>query len=589
MSLRFMFRAPRITTLSLIAFALAVRALYFVSIATGPLANQHRWRENDMHFFDRWAREIAGGDWLTDRSLHPMLGWHLDLAARTIEEHPEIASRLPVEGGPEVRAERLWDIWYGGKTFHQEPFYPYLLGATYFLLGPDPRWAMVLQLAAGVGTVLLVRAVARRHFGEVVGALAGFGAALCSPLLYYEGILLRDALIAFAGIALVYLADAALARDTPRVWLLAGLAFGAAVALKSTAALFLAAMACHSCIFWWRARKPLGAALIRCAALGTGVALALAPAVLRNAAVGAPLCSLSSVGAVAFLFANVSDYDPEKGFSVSSEHAPRILAKTDGRALPTVVETLRTHTPGSYVAQVLGKLASTWHWFEKPNNTSFYFYRLEAPVLRFLPITFGVMGPLSLVGLALGLRRWREHVTLYLFIATTLGTMLLFYVLSRFRIHLVPALIPFAALTVARFFGALRGKRFIAAGAIAFAVLVAAAWIWRPLPAWRTPIRSVDYIVPQEVHYGPESKAALDGGDPARAARILERSLRFQPPDVLELGPGTRAMDAQSAGLGRYYATIHDRYALALERSGDPRGARKAAARARELREACGP
>ena len=52
-------------------------------------------------------------------------------------------------------------------------------------------------------------------------------------------------------------------------------------------------------------------------------------------------------------------------------------ARFDNGALPTIVETLRTHTPGSYIVQLLGKLASTWHWFEKPNNTSFYFYRLE--------------------------------------------------------------------------------------------------------------------------------------------------------------------------------------------------------------------
>jgi hypothetical protein len=360
------------------------------------------------------------------------------------------------------------------------------------------------------------------------------------------------------------------------------------VVLKSTAALFVAALACWVAVRWWRARKALPDALARAAAAVLGVAIFIAPVAARNAAVGAPLLSLSSVGPVAFLFANVSDYDPEKGFSVSSEHAARILSATHGRAWPTVVETLRTHTPGSYASQVLAKLASVWHWFEKPNNTSFYFFRLEAPVLRFLPVTFALLGPLALVGLFLGLGRLRERLTLYLFTAATLGTMLLFYVLSRFRIHLVPALIPFAALTVASLFHALRARRMGRALVMALAVFIAGAWIWRPLPEWRAPIRPVDYIMAQEVHYGPESKSALDAGDADRAAWILERSLRFQPPGVLELGPEAKAMNAQEAGLGRYYATIHDRYALALERSGDPRGARKAAARARELREACG-
>jgi hypothetical protein len=45
-------RASRrlVSTLALVAVVLAVRVLYFVPIANGPLARLHLWEESDMHF-----------------------------------------------------------------------------------------------------------------------------------------------------------------------------------------------------------------------------------------------------------------------------------------------------------------------------------------------------------------------------------------------------------------------------------------------------------------------------------------------------------------------------------------------------------
>ena len=47
-----------------------------------------------MHFFDLWAREVVAGDWLTDKSLHPHLPWHREVAEDYLEEYPQEKAEL---------------------------------------------------------------------------------------------------------------------------------------------------------------------------------------------------------------------------------------------------------------------------------------------------------------------------------------------------------------------------------------------------------------------------------------------------------------------------------------------------------------
>ena len=61
----------------------------------------------------------------------------------------------------------------------------------------------------GVFTNILIWSVSRRFFGEAVAACAALLALLCGLLMYYELILLREAAIVFAGLALTWLIDRA--------------------------------------------------------------------------------------------------------------------------------------------------------------------------------------------------------------------------------------------------------------------------------------------------------------------------------------------------------------------------------------------
>lgn len=573
--------ASRTWLLVVVGLSIAVRLVYFAQAGHGALLALNRWDQSDMAFFDRWARVIAAGDWLGERPLHPQHAWHLEIARRHFEASPaDPAART--ETGPasaEEASAQLWNRWYGGRTFHQEPLYPYLVALTYRLLGPDPRFVFAWQLGVGVLANVLVYLVAARLFPAPVPAVASALALLCSPLLFYEMVLLRESLIAAAGLGLVLLVLRAEERPSALAWGSLGLAAGLSLLLKSSFALFLLpALA----VLVLRPRPTWAGTARLGASLAAGLALALAPLVARNLAVGAPPLAASSVGAVTFVNANTEDYPPEVGFFVSLAHAPRIMGESDGRFGAAAVAALRTHPgPASYARQLLGKLRSAWHGYEIPDNCSFDLYRLHATILR-MPVTFFVLGPLALVGLFLAVpapRAW----PLLLLLLSSLGTMLVFYASSRFRLPLLAAAIPLAALALVRVGGLLAARRVVPGLAALVAVALAFAWTSRPPGPGRVPLRGADCRLPFVLYHGPRMEAAQARSDWSGMAAAMGEALSAEPGFVRELGPERPPVGEDAYQCGLVFAAAHANAAHALEKLGRAEAAASHAQRAARL------
>jgi tetratricopeptide (TPR) repeat protein len=171
----------------------------------------------------------------------------------------------------------------------------------------------------------------------------------------------------------------------------------------------------------------------------------------------------------------------------------RIMGRTEGRFLPSVVETLKSHeSPASYVGFVWRKFAATWHGYEMPNNASFYYHRLYSRTLRLLPVTFYLLSPLALVGLGLGLSHRRIGWPLYLLASTHLLVMLIALVQSRYRMPLVVALLPFAALTIVRCVEGLQARWIKRTAAIVVLVALLGLWTSQRLPPEVKIIRDAD-------------------------------------------------------------------------------------------------
>ncbi|MHB8067500.1 MAG: glycosyltransferase family 39 protein [Desulfobaccales bacterium] len=580
-------RHQRLVLAALVLASLLVRAGYFLELNRGPGMWQYRWDQSDMNFFDTWARDLAGGDWLTDKPLHPVHQWQRLIAADYFRLYPEAAGALLEQGAPSPvpadPARLLWNHWYGGKAFHQEPLYPYLVALTYKAFGPEVRWVFGWQMLLGVGSNLLIYLIARRRFGLVAAAVAGALAVLCGPLLFYELSLLRETLITFMWLGLVCLTDLALARGDWRWWGLTGLGCGLGVLLKITFFPFFLGVLVILVLHYRAAPRVL---VRTAAALAGGLVICLLPVLARNLAVGVPALTLQSVAAITFINANAAGFSPGEGFFVS-KHAAAIMAHTDGAFSPAVIETVKTHANLWSLLKMLGaKFAAVWHWYEVPNNQNFYYFRLHSRILRDLPVTFLILAPLSLVGLALAAGGRIPCWPLYLAVAVNLGFLLLADVFSRLRIPLVALLIPFAALTTVRLLDWLRTGRAARAAAAMAALVLLSLWTMRPLPEQRPLIRGVDYCVPYGAYYYPVAEKALTEGDWPRVVNILADSLRYEPEVVKEMGVSRAAGNEEETLLAGFFARVHQQYAQALLRAGQQDAALEEAERAAALRQA---
>lgn len=476
-------RRRRVVFMLLLGAALLFRLVYFLQINPSPVLDAHRVSGLDQQLFHNWACQLAAGDWLQRKPRRPRTRWMEKLADLCLEQRPS----LPLELGLATRAdydrkemrERLWTHWLQGACYYQEPLYPYLVALTYRLLGTEVRWVFAWQLLLGVVNIALIHGIARRCFGETVAVLAGMMAVFYGPLMFHEIVLLRTTLITFTGLLLVYLSLRLSGRATPLWWFGLGLLLGVALLVKMIFAVWIVFLAA------WiiRAHRENRARAVKLLlGLAAGVALSLAPVVIRNSRVNAPLFNWSGSALTSVSLLNTADAPP-CGFYVSAKHMPGVLIRSQGKVFPAFIEAVSTHESAfSFIKLWARKFAHIWHKYEVPNNASFYYYRSQASLLRWLGFPYAAIAVLGLAGVAMSLPRRRKCWPLYLLIATGILSMLLVSVMSRFRVPMVAGLFPFAGFSLLQMGSwAVTGQRL---RLLATILLMSLLWLWcaGPLP-----------------------------------------------------------------------------------------------------------
>ena len=181
------------------------------------------------------------------------------------------------------------------RSFYHEPLYPWLLGLAYRVAPPPPLPAgstvvplaavhagvIALQHLLGVLACVLVAALGARAVSPRVGLLAGLLAALCGPLVFVEGQLLKEGPALLLSVLALHLWLDVLEDKGPRRAALLGLLLGLGVLLRGNTYLLLAAVLGSLLLRIGGRRRPRAAALV----LGCTL-LALAPATVHNLHLG---------------------------------------------------------------------------------------------------------------------------------------------------------------------------------------------------------------------------------------------------------------------------------------------------------------
>jgi len=384
--------------------------------------------------------------------------------------HAQWAGRLVREG------------WSDPQSFFRAPFYPYFLAVLQSLTGELLWTARVAQLLLGVATVVLTHRIARRLLPRAWALAAGTAAALLWPLIHHETELLLEPLLTFMTTLLLWLmirSERPLSRRAAFGW---GLLGGAALITRPNIALFLPVAALYAA---WLGAGPVRGFVQALRGGGwrhaiwflAGVMLVVAPVWAHNARRGDPGTLVAWQGGINFYLGNNPSAN---GWSAAAagmrtdwqggfQDALRIAGERSGRGLrPAEVSAFWTReglrfwseSPGK-AARLLGvKALLFWSAREIRNNEDPEFNRATLWSLKVLPVSFGLLAPLALLGLMRSVRGDARFRLLAAFIVLWFLSIIPFFVCARYRLP-VAVLLPIpAAMAVRSMLGWLRERRY---------------------------------------------------------------------------------------------------------------------------------
>ncbi len=416
---------PRTVVLAIILIVLlafTLRFIFFYQMATSPIAEMVI---EDCRTYNDWARDIARGDWL------------------------------------------------GNEVFFALPLYPYFLGSIYAVFGYHLQLARFIQVLLGTLNCYLLFLLGRRLFNPLAGLLAAFFMAVYGLLIVYDSAVLSPTLIIFlAAASLLYLHRTAEPERLVWGWLGCGVLIGLTSVASAHALLFVLL------VLGWivlaapshRRRRLVSALLFLLGALAVNGTVAY-----RNWHVGKDFVPLTAHGGINFFIGNnpyargVFEPPPilRSGGATLQQDSVKLAERALGRRLkPSEVSgywfgqgfKFAKLYPGKFFLLLWRKFIIFWDNLEIADVIHPYFFREIAPIINLPFLTFGVIAPLSILGLILAVKRWRKLSLLYLFIFSHLISTILYFVNSRYRLSIAPFLMLFAAYTVSWWWEKLRRK-----------------------------------------------------------------------------------------------------------------------------------
>ncbi len=555
---------------TLVVFWIVIRVSLFNTVANSSLYHLYKWQESDSFFFDEQARSLAAGDWLNRKPLHPYHGWHQEFAEYYFKQHPDKLNQIlaanPGRDSTFVPGKVLWNEWYGGNTYHQEPFYAYTLAFLYTLTGNGIYWMMVLQALIGIISGVLLWLISRRFFGDTVAMSTGLLYAFCGTVLFQEALILRTSWSVFFTLLSIWVFQRALDQRTKSAFFVSGITIGLAFLLQSFFILFLLGALT---IYLTQERKISKISVRNTGLVVGGFALIFMPVILRNTTVGAPLFSTSSIGAITFVATNTQHTNAISRWQPEAAKYAEIMGKTNGKFMPAAFQTIQTHDVGSYLHLVWSKFKSTLNGQEWPNNENYYFYKATVPILRWTFIDFYWIAGLGIAGILFALYYRKKCSTLYLGILLHLAIMIGFYVLGRLRAPLAVLMLPFAAYCLIECLRFAQVTRKVALTKIAVAALCIFLFSYQFYRQRVNMLDLADYNVLYELVYFDRVKSSAEARQMNEAISVHNDFLKYQPDFITRIRPNQILKSPPEVELLSYFANHHQIHSYLYEDSGN--------------------
>ena len=427
--------------------------------------------------------------------------------------------------------------WVGEGVLIMGPLYPYLMGLMYSFTGPDLMVWKIVQAVLGALSCLLVWRLAREVFDRRVALIAASLAVFFEMLIFYGGTVMVVNVQVPLVLSVVLMTMRALRLGGVSRWLTVGILIGLSGLARQTMLLYLPVV----CVSLWFSMGSLTAksfypARVRfLAALLVGVTVILLPFTIRNLIVADDFVVVNSTGGINLYMGNNEHSDgrwrpPRIGrgrvdtpvamqetFSkVAEERLERELSPSEvsrywsGQALDFVVS-----DPSGWMKLEARKFLLFFNANEVWNNRSIEISRPFSSILSWSFLDLGIVIPLGVLGMGLAVRRWRELFPLYGLVFVYLTSIMVFFMVSRYRMPAVPILMIFSAYSLVWFFDSVRGTNFRSLLAACFALIIL------------IPVSRLDLAVPDSyMAYFNLGNRYRENGDHDRAIESYEEALR---------------------------------------------------------------
>ncbi|MBX3412642.1 MAG: glycosyltransferase family 39 protein [Pirellulales bacterium] len=398
--------------LAVFCLALAVRGIYLWELRDSAFLGV---LIGDARSYDAWARRIMAGDW---------------------------------SGGNEV--------------FWQAPLYPYFMGSFFTIVGHDVWLLRLWQVMLGATSCSLLVWAGRNFFDLRTGFVAGLLLA-CSPdAIFSDALVQKPVLDLWLTTLLVGLLGAHLARAAWWWPLAAGLTLGLLILNRENARVLVPLVA----LWLWasfggesRARRSRWIGVFV-----AGLCVALAPAAIRNYAIGGEFVVNSSGLGQNFFIGNnehaTGEYVPLRPGRGDPQFEPidaRELAEeaAGGPLSSSEISSYWLRRSWGYISahpsdwlRLTGKKwGLLWNAASIGDTESIDAFADHSRLLKWSArlLHFGVLCPLAVLGLWASRHDWRRLWILYGSLAALALSVTLFFIFARYRVPMLPYLLLFAA------------------------------------------------------------------------------------------------------------------------------------------------